>query len=606
MNKYILLLGAIYVSVSYSQFSQQGNKLFGTGSASTPEQGTSVALSADGNTAIVGGIADSAGVGAAWIFTRSGGHWSQQGHKLVGTGAVGTSQQGYSVAISADGNTAIVGAYDDNTHVGAAWIFVRSGETWSQQGSKLVGNDYASFSYQGFSVGISGDGNTVIVGGPYDNSNRIGAAWIYRRTGGTWSQVGGKLANNQGGSYGQQGYSVAISGDGNTVAVGANDDAPYYGSVFVYVWNGTSWVSQGNKLVGGYYSAFGSSVALSSDGNTLVVGGSGDYNSASVGAIWIFNRMPDDSWVLMENEIRPSDYTTGTPSIGCSVSVSSDGGTVIVGGLGDHGYDGAAWIFKRSISTDTVWTQSGTKLIGTDTVGASRLGCSVAISGDGNTAIAGGLGDSSFAGATWVYATPSAPLPVEVTSFTAMPNRLRVDVSWSTATELNNSQFDIERRSLSTVLPASAQTQAWIRVGSVAGSGTSNSPKSYSFSDNVASAGTYSYHLKQIDRNGEFKYSQEIQVQLGPAPAAFDLSQNYPNPFNPATSIEFTLPSDGRAILKVFNSIGQEVAILFDNFAKGGEYYQTVFDGSKLASGTYFARLQFGSTVQMKKLLLLK
>ena len=253
-----------------------------------------------------------------------------------------------------------------------------------------------------------------------------------------------------------------------------------------------------------------------------------------------------------------------------------------------------------------MWAQSGTKLIGTDTVGASRLGGSVAISGDGNTAIVGGLGDSSYAGATWVFATPFAQLPVELISFTALPNRFSVELQWSTATELNDAQFDVERRSLSGVLPSSASNQVWIRVASVAGSGTSNSPKNYMYSDNVGAAGTYSYRLKQIDHNGAFTYSQEIQVQLGAAPRAFELSQNYPNPFNPSTSIEFTLPSDGHATLKVYNSIGQEVATLFNNDAKGGVFYQALFDGSKLASGTYFARLQFGNTLQIKKLLLLK
>jgi Secretion system C-terminal sorting domain len=458
--------------------------------------------------------------------------------------------------------------------------------------------------YQGWSVGLSADGNTAIVGGYYDN-HAVGAAWVYKRTSGVWSQVGSKLEGG-GAQYGQQGYSVAISGDGNTAVVGANNDSPYYGSAFVYVWNGSTWVEQGNKLVGGNNSAFGSAVALSSDGNTLIVGGSGDYNYASVGAIWIFNRMPDSSWVLMENEIRPSDYTAGTPSIGCSVSLSSDGSTAIVGGLGDHSYDGAAWIFKRSISTDTVWNQIGTKLIGTDTVGASRMGGSVAISGDGNTVIVGGYGDSSYAGATWVYATPSAPLPVELTSFTASPNRLIAELHWTTATEINNAEFEVEQRPLRSPPLTGDGTEQWHRVGSVAGAGTSNSPKSYSFVDKVGGAGTYSYRLKQIDRNGAFKFSQEIQVQLGAAPKVFELSQNFPNPFNPTTTIEFSVPSDGHATLKVYNTIGQQVETLFDGAATAGEYHQATFDASRLASGVYFAQLRFGNGMQMKKLLLVK
>jgi hypothetical protein len=127
-----------------ADFTQNGPKLVGTGAGgTTANQGQSVALSADGHTAIVGGPADinNAGGGAAWVFTRGGGVWSQQGDKLVGTGAVGTSVSlGFSVALSADGNTAIVGGPSDNAGAGAAWVFTRSGGMWTQQGGKLVGS----------------------------------------------------------------------------------------------------------------------------------------------------------------------------------------------------------------------------------------------------------------------------------------------------------------------------------------------------------------------------------------------------------------------------------------------------------------------------------
>ncbi|MBU3663986.1 MAG: hypothetical protein FGM41_12430, partial [Bacteroidetes bacterium] len=119
---------------------QQGGSLVGSGRTGNSQQGA-VSVSADGNTAIVGGWADAGGSGAVWIYTRSGGIWTQQGNKLVGTGNTGAAQQGISVSISADGNTAIVGAPNDNFTQGAAWIFTRSGSVWSQQGAKLVAPD---------------------------------------------------------------------------------------------------------------------------------------------------------------------------------------------------------------------------------------------------------------------------------------------------------------------------------------------------------------------------------------------------------------------------------------------------------------------------------
>ncbi|HKM87349.1 MAG TPA: hypothetical protein VJX48_01975, partial [Xanthobacteraceae bacterium] len=121
-----------------AQFIQQGAKLVGTDFVGSPEQGYSVALSADGTTAIVGGPDDNADIGAAWVFTRSGGVWTQQGSKLVAGDAAGTSVEfGYSVALSADGNTAIIGGPADNGSIGAAWVFTRSGGVWTQQGAKL-------------------------------------------------------------------------------------------------------------------------------------------------------------------------------------------------------------------------------------------------------------------------------------------------------------------------------------------------------------------------------------------------------------------------------------------------------------------------------------
>ena len=111
---------------------QQGAKLVGTGAVGIAYQGYSVSLSADGNTAVVGGDGDNAGAGAAWVYTRSGGVWSQQGAKLVGTGAVGLAVQGWSVALSADGNTAVVGGWNDGA-TGAAWVFAPWRESTATQ-----------------------------------------------------------------------------------------------------------------------------------------------------------------------------------------------------------------------------------------------------------------------------------------------------------------------------------------------------------------------------------------------------------------------------------------------------------------------------------------
>ena len=120
----VLLLCSVQVSATPAPSVQQGSKLVGSDAVRDANQGYSVALSADGNTAVAGGDFDNNGAGAAWVYMRSGGVWSQQGLKLVGTGAVGTARQGVSVALSADGNTAVVGGVGDSSGVGAAWVFI--------------------------------------------------------------------------------------------------------------------------------------------------------------------------------------------------------------------------------------------------------------------------------------------------------------------------------------------------------------------------------------------------------------------------------------------------------------------------------------------------
>ncbi len=169
---------------------QQGDKLTGGGEAGAGNFGFSVALSADGSTALVGGPRDNGDVGAVWVFTRTGSTWAQQGDKLTGGGAAGRGWFGVSVALSSDGNTALVGGYNDNGEVGAAWVFTRSGSTWAQQGDKLTGGGEVGAGSFGSSVALAGDGGTALVGGPRDN-NGVGAAWVFTRSGSTWAQQGG-------------------------------------------------------------------------------------------------------------------------------------------------------------------------------------------------------------------------------------------------------------------------------------------------------------------------------------------------------------------------------------------------------------------------------
>jgi hypothetical protein len=207
----------------------------------------------------------------------------------------------------------------------------------------------------------------------------------------------------------------------------------------------------------------------------------------------------------------------------------------------------------------------------------------------------------------WVES--AAPLPVELTSFTATSVRLNTELKWGTATEINNHGFEIERtflHDLNSEKKSSAAAKNWSSVGFVEGSGNSNAPKEYSFKDKVQKPGKYSYRLKQIDRDGQFKYTQSVEIEVGTVPKVFALEQNYPNPFNPSTTIGFTLNATGKTSLKIYDAIGREVVTLVDEVLEAGVYHQQIFNASRFASGVYFARLVSGSNVQVKKLMLMK
>jgi hypothetical protein len=394
-------MGAAWVfSRSGSTWTQQGSKLTGAGSADG-QFGLSVALSADGSTALIGGPADNGRVGAAWVFSRSGSTWTQQGSKLTGSGESGSAdgQFGWSVALSADGNTALIGGPADNGRVGAAWVFTRSGSSWTQQGAKLAGSGESGRGLFGTSVALSGDGGTALIGGPLDNST-VGAAWVFTRTGSTWSQQGSKLTGSDASGVRAFGWSVALSGDGRTALVGGYFDNSTVGAAWVFVPSGSSWAQQGSKLTiasGENGSGqLGSSVALSGDGNVALMGAPGD--SGNAGAAWIFTRSRG-VWTDQEPKLTGAGET-GAGQFGASVSLSSDGDTALIGGPADNGGRGAAWVFVRSGST---WTQQGSKLTGSDESGAGKFGASVALSEGGDTALIGGSADNGDLGAAWVF-----------------------------------------------------------------------------------------------------------------------------------------------------------------------------------------------------------
>ncbi len=359
--------------------------------------GRSVALSANGSTALIGSPREGHEYGGAWIFTRSGSTWTEQA-RLEGDKAEGAgSFFGRGVALSGDGNTALIGDPGSEAETGAAWVFTRSGSTWTQS-AKLVGAGETGTGQFGARVALSGDGTTALIGGFSDNDH-VGAAWVFTGSGENWSQQAVLKGAGEIGK-GEFGRSVALSSDGSTALVGGLENSFDSGAAWVFTRAGATW-SQQAELQGAGESGrgqFGSGVALSAEGSTALIGASQD--NAGAGAAWVFTRS-GSSWTQQGEKLTGGSEEIGEASFGTSVALSAEGSTALVGAPDDNDL-GAAWMFTRSGET---WTQLGTKLTAGGNV-PSALGLSSALSNEGNTALLGGLAANGGVGAAWVFAPP--------------------------------------------------------------------------------------------------------------------------------------------------------------------------------------------------------
>jgi len=216
-------------------------------------------------------------------------------------------------------------------------------------------------------------------------------------------------------------------------------------------------------------------------------------------------------------------------------------------------------------------------------------------------------------GGVGVYDEDGIPLPVELFSFSADVTYNEIHLNWITATETNNHGFEVGKYKGQSSKDK-AKEEVWETVGFVEGSGTTTEKQFYSFVDNNVEPGKYLYRLKQIDFDGSYEYSNEIEVEIG-LPDNFELYQNYPNPFNPTTKIRYSIPSlalrervsEGRVrvSLKVYDVLGNEIATLVNEEKPPGNY-EVEFNAKGLASGVYFYRLTAGSFIQTKKMILLR
>jgi hypothetical protein len=336
----------------------------------------------------------------------------QQGSKLT-DGTLGEDAgAGSAVALSADGSTAVVGVPGDDSNLGSVLVFVRSGSGWVEQGPKLSPSDAeGSVVAFGGSVAVSADGNTVAIGGPVDNDG-AGAVWVFTRSGSTWSQDGAKLTPDDETGAGQFGQAVSLTADGATLLVGGYHDDGDVGAAWVFTTSGSAWVQDGTKLTGSGENGagfFGGAVSLSADGSTAAIGGFED--SSVAGAVWMFTRS-GSAW--SQQAKLTSVAHGGTPGgFGGHVVLSADGNTALISEVG-YGR-GAVWVFQR---VGSVWRRA--RELTVSVTRSQYFGVSDALSADGDTILVGTPNNGSdYSGKAWVFRRQSGNTWVQLGTLTA-------------------------------------------------------------------------------------------------------------------------------------------------------------------------------------------
>ena len=473
----------------------------------------------------------------------------------------------YSVSV-VDNNVAWIG--------GAAGTVLRTtngGTTWTSVGGAAIGADiYNIFGWNDQMALCTTSPSETLIWRTTDG----GTTWnqVFSLTGGFMDAIWMWDANN-GFAYGDPvGGNWALY---NTTDGGATwNPAPALAQNGAEAgWNNAMFVSGSNI----YFGTNNTTIYYSSDmGNSWTPQATtGELNSY---AIWFNNANVG----LMGGSTAGLDRTTNGGTTW--TSITSPGATATAGITGTDGQ----WLFATQASPGVIYysTDNGTSWTTSYTAPSGQF-YHIAKARTGTLVLAvqsdGGISSNS-----------NLIVPVELTSFTANTNSLgQVVLAWSTATEINNHMFEIQRK---------PEEGEYFTIGFVDGAGTTTEPQNYSYTDNTVENGKYFYRLKQIDFNGSFSYSDEVQVDVV-GPLTFNLEQNYPNPFNPSTNIKYSVPEAGNITLSVYNTVGEEVAVLVNGYSEAG-HFEVSFNASNLPSGVYLYKLQSANSIQTKKMMLLK
>lgn len=323
---------------------QNAYKLTNTSVVGNANFGQTVLLSNDGKIAAIGATSDNNSAGAVWVFSFDGFNYNQLGNKLTVNDASNNPGLGISLSLSNDNKTLLVGGYNDNFGIGAAWIFTFNGSNFVQFGSKLTVSGIVGNAYLGSSNDISSDGKTLVLGGYYDN-NAKGAVWIFTFNGTNYEQYGDKLTSNQDNTYGYFGQNVKLSDDAQTLLIASPLEIGR-GAVYVYSFNGFTFNRKGNKLLPiPRYIHFGYTIDLSVDGNIVAVSSNKNTYKDGIVELYTFdgNNYTKNNTLIAEDGLNDNN-------LGTSINFSNDNKTIIAGGALDDVSKGSVWVFRERLS----------------------------------------------------------------------------------------------------------------------------------------------------------------------------------------------------------------------------------------------------------------
>jgi hypothetical protein len=415
MKKLLLVLLALPIIGFGQNWSQIGQDI--DGETANDYSGNSVSLSSDGNTVAIGAYGNDgngSNAGHVRVYKNMGGSWSQQGNDINGEAAYDASS--FSVSLSSDGNTVAIGAYGNDgngTFSGHVRVYKNMGGSWSQIGNDINGE--TADDYSGYSVSLNSDGNTVAIGAYGNDGNGAfsGHVRVYKNMGGSWSQIGNDINGEAVGD--QSGYSVSLNSDGKTLAIGAygNDgNGTDAGHVRVYQNVAGSWSQIGQDIDGEAANDYsGWKVSLSSDGNTLAIGAqNNDGNGSNAGHVRVYKNT-GGSWSQIGDDI---DGEAADDQSGISVSLSADGNTVAIGAQNNDGNGsntGHVRAYQIDATNTTIapigWSQIGADIDGEAAGDQSGISVSLISDSDGNNTLAIGAynndGNGADAGHVRIY-----------------------------------------------------------------------------------------------------------------------------------------------------------------------------------------------------------